>query len=118
VESIASQIAVNLLLSSPNYAVFFVGVVVCLRRWDAHPKASSALLCALLALTAASVLANVGIPAGWQIVLMRGGTPAEAMTVSTVVRIVVSIPYAIGFALMLYAVFAERNDESAEQAAR
>jgi hypothetical protein len=107
-DNVASFIVTNLVMSSPNYLIFIVGLFVCVRRWRLHPRISLLLIAGLLSLTAASLVANIGMPLVNYTVMTRGGDPAEATVAVGVVRTVVAIPYAIGFALLLYAALAER----------
>ena len=105
---VASFITANLALSSPNYVMFLIGFILCVRRWHRHPRISIVLASGLFSLTMASLLANIGMPLADYFVHTRGGSPAEATTAVGIVRGLVAAPYAIGFALMLYAALAER----------
>ncbi len=107
-EDVASFITTNLVLSSPSYIIFLIGFILCARRWHRHPRISIVLAFGLFSLTTASLLANIGMPLADYFVRTRGGTPAEATIAVGIVRALVAVPYAIGFALMLYAVLAER----------
>lgn len=106
---VVSQILLNIALSSPNYVVFLAGFLACCQRWNRHPRVSFALFCGLAALTAASLLANVGIPLGYHIATLRGAPAEEAATITMFVRAAAAIPYGIGFSLMLYAALAGRS---------
>jgi hypothetical protein len=108
-EDLASQVTVNLMLSSPNYIVFFVGFILCIQRWQLHPRISLILACGLMSLSSGSLFANIGLPVGNRIVQMNGGTPDEVGVALGIVRAIAAVPYAIGFALMLYAALTGRQ---------
>lgn len=105
---VLSNILGGLLSQLPVLAVLLVGVLLAVTRWSRHPRASALLLAGLgvqLILGLLGVGLNALVP--WLAAMRSGARIALLLGAYNVVRSLIS---AVGWGLVIAAVFAERND--------
>jgi hypothetical protein len=94
----------------PLYFLWLLGIILALIRWRRHPTVSlvAALACVILILnTMSSTVVYAWLP-GY---LFQGGdlTPQQGANIMMVVEVFFNLVSAVAWALILVAIFAERN---------
>ena len=103
-----SNLLGGLLTQLPVLAVLLVGVLLAVTRWSRHPRAS-ALLLAGLAIQLVMGLLGLGLSAvlPWLVGSIPGARVGVILQLVTIVRSLIS---AVGWGLVLAAVFADRGE--------
>ncbi len=101
----------GLLVSSPVYIVWIVGIVIAAARWTRHPRVSLLAICGLVVLLIQDSLWTLINP--WlQMTVLRGGIRMTQLSlVLGVIGFVGSLIRALGWGLVLGALFSTRNTQ-------
>ena len=110
----SSPSAMSLLTQSaylcPLLAVFLVGIILALVRWQRHPAASGFALSGFIVLLSNAVLMSVIQALVIDSMSRRGGTNAQLGTILSVVNMVRILINVIGYSLLIVAVFIGRSE--------
>lgn len=97
------------LFEVPLYIVWIVGAILCLVRWRRHPAVSLIALIAIVLFFLQAILSILAVDLGIAIL------PGSAATFTTVVRIAQIFVSAIGWMLLLAAIFGWRSEQAKTQ---
>jgi hypothetical protein len=103
----------GLLVSSPVYIVWIVGLVIAVTRWSRHPQVSLLAVSGLAILLVREVVATLVAP--WlQMSLIRGSMmPSRLGFIFGLLNFVGALIRAVGYGLVLAALFTRRPDRDA-----
>lgn len=97
----------SLITIIPQLIVTIIGIIFCFSNWSQHPKASKMTLLGLVimfAITILFVVLSILQTQMWQWFI-------EAAYISAGIRIILNILWAVGLALVIFAVWADRKEK-------